>query len=206
MKIALTKDGQRVSAKPEVVAFCQNCGEEVVAKCGEINIWHFAHKTTNDCFGGEGESLWHEYWKGMFPEECREFLRYDKYLEYKIADVAYCEIVLEYQTNLPDVDEIEFRQEFWQDLGYKFKWVIKNNDQFFKHLKKISVEDVYNVYKFKRPIKKFAYLNTPFYIDLENGFLIKIFKVIVENYGTYIHGKWIKRDNIITEEDFICQN
>lgn len=47
MQIA-EKEGNRVTPSPGAVAVCPNCRQNVIAKCGNVNVWHWAHKSA-DC-------------------------------------------------------------------------------------------------------------------------------------------------------------
>lgn len=45
-------------------ARCVDCDKTLIAKCGEINIWHWAHESGGDiCTGSGGEGAWHRAWK-----------------------------------------------------------------------------------------------------------------------------------------------
>lgn len=46
---------------------CPKCSNEVIAKCGSVKIWHWAHKTKQDCDWYSAESEWHKQWKSLFP-------------------------------------------------------------------------------------------------------------------------------------------
>lgn len=72
MKWAI-KNNKKIHASPKSIAKCPICKEPVIAKCGDINIWHWAHKSKKDCDPwAEPESLWHINWKNEFPKEQQE--------------------------------------------------------------------------------------------------------------------------------------
>ena len=48
MQYALNNQNERVEATPGFIGTCECCKSEVLAKCGTINIWHFAHRTLKD--------------------------------------------------------------------------------------------------------------------------------------------------------------
>jgi hypothetical protein len=51
---------------PGARAICGECIEYriLIAKCGEINRWHWAHESGgNICSGSDGEGAWHRAWK-----------------------------------------------------------------------------------------------------------------------------------------------
>jgi competence protein CoiA len=43
------KTQQKISPEPRLKAICSYCESPVIAKCGNINIWHWAHKSLKDC-------------------------------------------------------------------------------------------------------------------------------------------------------------
>jgi competence protein CoiA len=71
MELALV-NGARRRPSPGWRGCCPQCGEPVLAKCGEHKAWHWAHKSADCDPWSEGESAWHQGWKNYFPEEWRE--------------------------------------------------------------------------------------------------------------------------------------
>ena len=66
MKFAL-HGGKRVEAEANLKgAVCQVCKAEVIAKCGDIKIHHWAHKSKRKCdHWWENETQWHRDWKNI---------------------------------------------------------------------------------------------------------------------------------------------
>lgn len=49
---------------PYARSTCPDCQGELISKCGEINIWHWAHASGEDCdTWHEPETAWHRHWK-----------------------------------------------------------------------------------------------------------------------------------------------
>ena len=87
MKFALI-NGQRQEAKPNLSGECLACGQPMIAKCGEVKIWHWAHKGRCTCDPWwENETEWHRTWKGLFPESWQEVIHQADDGERHIADV-----------------------------------------------------------------------------------------------------------------------
>ncbi len=97
MKLALI-DGEKVEATKGVSAVCQYCGSELIARCGEIRINHWAHKSTRKCDPWwENETEWHRSWKDNFPKGWQEVVHFDETGEKHIADVRTdCGCVIEF--------------------------------------------------------------------------------------------------------------
>src|SRR5690606_11582036 len=67
---------------------CPCCGSELIAKCGELKINHWAHKGARNCdTWWENETEWHRKWKNNFPKEWQEIIHFDEKGEKHIADV-----------------------------------------------------------------------------------------------------------------------
>ena len=59
-------DGLRTSPTSAARATCPQCFGEVLAKCGQINVHHWAHVVGEDCDPwSEPETPWHRHWKSF---------------------------------------------------------------------------------------------------------------------------------------------
>jgi competence CoiA-like predicted nuclease len=112
------KDNKRIKANPKSKAICPICDCEVFSKCGEVNVWHWAHKNKEECDSfGEPETEWHKKWKDFFSDE---------YQEVKIgnhrADIKnkYGKII-ELQNSSISSKEINEREKFY---GSSMIWII----------------------------------------------------------------------------------
>ena len=67
-------NGERREASSNAKGECPVCGGEVISKCGNIKIHHWAHVSgSGECESGkEPESKEHRVFKEQFPEWCRE--------------------------------------------------------------------------------------------------------------------------------------
>lgn len=117
MKFALA-NGQRLEAKPDLSGECPSCGKPMVAKCGEVRVWHWAHKGTRCCDPWwESETAWHRAWKDEFPIEWQEIVHHAPDGERHIADVkTHDGWVLEFQHSSIKPDERSSREEFYEGL------------------------------------------------------------------------------------------
>lgn len=105
-------NGQLVEPTPGLKAICPNCGEIVVSKCGNINIWHWSHLKDTDCDPwSEEETEWHKNWKSWFPIENREVV-----IKPHRADVYWCGKVIEFQHSQISVDEMNERENFYKNM------------------------------------------------------------------------------------------
>jgi hypothetical protein len=130
MEIALV-EGRRHQPEPGLKGLCQFCGREMMAKCGELLVWHWAHKGRKQCDPWwENEGPWHRGWKDLFPREWHEQVRFDTAGEKHIADVLLpTGMVVELQHSPMPLEEMRSREAFYKQMI----WVV-DAAPFLQHL------------------------------------------------------------------------
>src|SRR5687767_9065923 len=121
MKFALV-DERRLEAHPELSGKCPSCDAQMVPKCGEVKIWHWAHHGRRTCdHWWENETEWHRTWKGYFPVDWQEVIHQSESGEKHIADVKTDQgWAIEFQHSYLKPDERRSRDGFYQKLC----WVV----------------------------------------------------------------------------------
>ncbi len=121
MKFALV-NGEKSEATKGAKGLCPSCGAELIARCGEVKINHWAHKGKLDCDPWwENETEWHRAWKNEFPTEWQEVVHYDENGEKHIADVkTSSNWVIEFQHSYLKPEERRSRDAFYS----KLIWVV----------------------------------------------------------------------------------
>lgn len=121
MKLAII-EGERREAQPGLSAKCPYCGDAMIAKCGQLKDWHWAHRGTRACDPWwEPETKWHRTWKNHFPKDWQEIIQRAEDGEKHIADVkTKSGEVLEIQHSHLRPEERELREIFYQ----KMVWVV----------------------------------------------------------------------------------
>ena len=100
---------------------CPCCSSELIAKCGEVYIHHWAHKKKCDDHWWENETEWHRNWKNEFPSDWQEVIHRDKTGEKHIADVKTSEgWTIEFQHSYLKPEERRSRNHFYK----KLIWVV----------------------------------------------------------------------------------
>jgi competence protein CoiA len=119
MKFAVV-EGLRSEAEPGRSGECPACHRPVVAKCGKLRVWHWAHKGTLLCDAwAEGETEWHRAWKGQFPADWQEVVHHAENGERHIADVKTGDgWVLEFQHSPLSTEERRARTVFYKRLNW----------------------------------------------------------------------------------------
>ena len=114
MKFALVDD-QRIEAQPNLSGRCPSCGQVMLAKCGDIKVWHWAHKGRRICdHWWENETEWHRDWKNRFFTDWQEVPARDETGELHIADIKTpYDLVIEFQHSAIKSDEVRKRTDFY---------------------------------------------------------------------------------------------
>src|SRR5574337_990316 len=136
MTIAIDDNEIRIQPYRGGRAKCPRCLEPVIAKCGEIYNWHWAHKADRNCDPWqEHETQWHRNWKNRFPIELQEVVIVDDWGEKHFADVrTQAGVVIEFQNSSISKATIRTREEFYQDMI----WII-NAEPFKENFRLASV-------------------------------------------------------------------
>lgn len=122
MKFALI-DGNKAEATKGAKGICPCCGSELIAKCGEVKVNHWAHKKKRNCdIWWENETEWHRSWKNNFPDDWQEIIFPDEQTgEIHIADVHTSHgLVLEFQHSHINPQERTSRENFYKNMV----WVV----------------------------------------------------------------------------------
>ncbi len=116
MRFALSND-ERIEPSKGAKGLCPCCGSELVAKCGEIKVHHWAHKKKCDDYWWENETEWHRNWKNKFPHEWQEIIQKDESGEKHIADVKTGSgWTIEFQHSPISKEERDSRDYFYNKL------------------------------------------------------------------------------------------
>ena len=117
MKYALL-DGVKTTAIKGLKGQCQLCEAEVVAKCGDIKVHHWAHKSKIECDKWwDSETPWHRNWKNCVPVEWQEIVHKDANGEKHIADIKTPHgLVVEFQHSHISKEERDSREYFYEHM------------------------------------------------------------------------------------------
>jgi len=142
MKFALV-NGEKTEATKGTKGFCPSCGSELIARCGEVKINHWAHKGNRNCDPWwENETDWHRSWKGKFPKDWQEVIHFDESGEKHIADVKTNDgWVIEFQHSYLKPEERRARNAFYRKLVWVLDGTRRKTDisQFKKAIEESTV-------------------------------------------------------------------
>lgn len=177
MKYALVND-QRLEAQPSLSGKCPSCDAPMVAKCGEIKVWHWAHLGKLMCDPWwENETEWHRAWKGQFPVEWQEAVHRAENGEKHIADVKTDQgWAIEFQHSHLKPEERRSRDAFYTKLCWVVDATRRKTDktQFLKALSGSTavgqVNQVRRIFSDKCVLlKEWGASNTPVFFDFGPG-------------------------------------
>jgi competence CoiA-like predicted nuclease len=122
MKFALV-EGSKTEAAKGVKGTCPSCGSELIAKCGEVKMHHWAHQGNRNCDPWwENETEWHRLWKNNFPDKWQEISFTDERTGEKHVSDVHTDygLVIEFQHSHIDPQERRAREIFYKNMV----WVV----------------------------------------------------------------------------------
>lgn len=166
MIVALDWLNRRVGPTPGARAFCPVCSENMIAKCGEIVVHHWAHEGGTDCDPwSEHETPWHAEWKQRFPADWREVVvppLPDGTGPHR-ADVRTTSgLVIEIQHSSISPAEIREREDFYG----RMIWVFDARDAWLAGRLEIRNKGEYQTFRWRHPRKTLAGCRRPVVLDL----------------------------------------
>ncbi len=115
------ENGGRIDAQPERDGWCPICGDELIPKCGPINVWHWAHQNKEECDPwAEPESFWHYNWKDAFPGTWQEVTVGEHRADIKTGTG----LVIELQSSSIGVPEMIEREKYYGEM----MWIVRADE------------------------------------------------------------------------------
>jgi Competence protein CoiA-like family len=188
-------DGAIARAKPGQRGSCPSCDEEVIAKCGTIVIWHWAHLADRACGDAWAEeSHWHLLWKVWALDQGWEVeVPMEKRgVRHRADIVAPSGWVVELQHSALDARQIRAREDFYGRLAWV--WDMTEREERF------VFNDRGTGFRWKRPMWSLCAIRRPLYLDFggEEGLLRAHLARKPSYYGDYDvcvgYGSWGSRD------------
>lgn len=128
MIYALDKDsGKRIEAtETGQRANCPGCGAEVLSKCGEHMVKHWAHVNSQDCDDWyEPMSAFHMWWQSRFPKEWREVtIKGDDGTHHRADILIPGWGVVEVQHSPISSQTIREREQFYKRYAGNICWIV----------------------------------------------------------------------------------
>jgi hypothetical protein len=154
MQFAIVGDRRRAASR-HLHGKCPSCGGGVVAKCGSIVAWHWAHESADCDPWNEPESDWHVEWKRKFPDDWQEVV-----IGSHRADVKTPKLVVEFQASSISAEEIQQREQHYGNMV----WLLRGED-FRKNLR-FRKRDGFYTFRWMWPRKSWFAARMPIVIAL----------------------------------------
>lgn len=161
-------EGTRTRATPGASGICPGCSSPVIAKCGEINIWHWSHLAERDCDPWfEPECRWHLEWKEMAPSgQCEVTIGGHR------ADIVTIDgRVIELQHSSLSPSEVREREQHYG----KMIWIIDASE--FEGNLSIRFRGEFWSFRWKWPRKWMMSIQKPLFWDFGDGELFQVKKI-----------------------------
>lgn len=175
------KNNEKVMAQPKQKAICPLCNNEVISKCGDIKIWHWAHISSIECDSfKEPETKWHIDWKNNFPQEMQEIIIGEHRADIKTKDG----LIIEFQNSQISPKKIIERENFYKNMVWilngktlgkniiyfkkKFEWKWLPKSWLFSNKTKYVDKDKF-LYKIDLDKKEFIKLSKEAFIIYNGG-------------------------------------
>lgn len=165
MLFAQSESGARIEPHPGTKARCPQCGGELLAKCGSIVQWHWAHRAAECDTWSEGESEWHLAWKRQVdPGACEIVIG-----EHRADIRTNSGVVVELQHSALAPDEIAERELFYGEMVWLFD-ARTYELSFYPRGARVDFE-------WHRPRKALRAVKKPMYWDLGHGFVLHVERI-----------------------------
>jgi hypothetical protein len=197
------RDGNR-DAEPYLGgrAACPQCSAPVIAKCGEIVTWHWAHEAGTDCdTWAEIPGAWHKSWQELVPPVAREVVAGCHRADLISANGT----IIELQQSSISPAEIREGERYYSQYTPRFLWIFDardaNADSRLDIRKRSSNGNPeYRTFRWKHPRKSVASCRKPVLLDLGCE-VLRVMKI----YPDAPCGGWGYLKPVLDVEDWISE-
>lgn len=150
--------------------YCQECGEQLVQRRGEIKAHHFAHFPNTKCTDNwqYDESEWHYMMQKQFPNDSQEIvLELDGKKHHADILIQARKTIVEVQGSRIRQTEFIERNNFFNRLGYKVIWIFEESIPFANNAIDNWRTNKSCMRKWTRPSKTFENFHPEDHKDIE---------------------------------------
>jgi len=203
MMYATAPQGNRITATPGAEGNCPLCGADLVPKCGQINVWHWAHKITADCDPWyESETAWHFGWKQLVQPAFCEF----RMPPHRADILGNAATVIELQHSSISPEEIEKRERFYDNMIWLFDGTNLNGR--FQYRREAGYPGCtwWTVsFEWKHCRRSIRHCTKPVHLDIGHGWLVRFVKLDIEYGAWYGEGVGILASHSAFIEHYLSQ-
>ena len=173
MFCADTEAGRNSEPTPGATGTCPLCSGPVLAKCGQVNTWHWAHRADQDCDPWtEPLTDWHRAYQRVVPAERCEVV----FGKHRADVVAATGQILELQHSTISVEDIAKREAHY---GPGMVWLFDARRAYETQrltLRRGNTQD-YVSFQWKHPRRSVLSCDRTVLLDLGEGLLLRIKKL-----------------------------
>jgi len=171
---ATTNAGERTPPSAQARGSCPTCGGPVLAKCGQVNAWHWAHTADADCDPwAERLTDWHRAYQCVVPpQQCEVVIG-----QHRADIVAASRHVVELQHSTISVDDIRARENHY---GARMVWLFDARTAYESgrlSIRRGKKSDDYVGFRWKQPRRSLLACRRLRLLDLGEGLVLKIGKI-----------------------------
>lgn len=200
MRLATVDGRPRVYPRPGARGICSTCGGDVVAKCGRIVVWHWAHIAADCDDWAEPDSNWHKCWQDLFPAEMREVV----IGKHRADIVTPSGMVVELQHSSISTDDIRARERHYDRMIWIFDVQEAFENARFDLRKRVADRSGYRTFRWKHPRKSLMACRRPVLLDVGRGYLLRLGRLFPETpcggWGHLEEKSSVVRDLLADEE------
>ncbi|WP_107081617.1 competence protein CoiA family protein [Streptomyces sp. SBT349] len=163
--------GERIEPYPSGRAACPLCAGVIRARCGQVNIWHWAHVSGGDCDSwSEPETDWHRAYQRIVPADRREVPMGTHRADLVSANGAVVELQ---HSSLSD--EIAAREAHYGAMN----WLFDAREAYWSNrlILRPGRDDSYVSFRWKQPRRSITYCARPVLLDLGQGQVLHVKKI-----------------------------
>ena len=167
MYLAASPTGVLIPAVPTAQALCPSCQSPVQAKCGSVNIWHWAHHARTDCdTWAEPDSRWHHHWQALFPlDRVERPIRVGDTL-HRADALTPTGTVIEFQHSALSVADIRAREDFYCDMLWV--WDVQDADARERLTLRHKAPENYSTFQWSHARRSLLACRKPVYLHLQD--------------------------------------
>jgi hypothetical protein len=190
-------DGERALATKEIRrAACADCTTPMIAKCGDVKVWHWAHASEQPGCPSAGESEWHLQWKATGLEGTQEIA-----VGSRRADVlAPGGYAVEFQASSMSGAEVLAREKDWKR---KLIWIFDVRQQYANGQIVLRTHpdrkpgDAYRNVTYSYPLERVKVATCRVLLDLDGERLLYVGKWFdgrrpLQGYGWLVSRDWVQ--------------
>ena len=180
-------NGEKTLAARGLVGTCDICNSDMIPKCGNHVVAHWAHKSKQNCdLWYESETEWHIKWKDYFPKEWQEIVVKNEQREKHRADVRTERgLVVEVQHSSLNEQDIRVREKFYGSMI----WIVDGSHlSFTKDSNRSDDPSTLIIRLLNRTVflKRWADAKKPVFVDFGNdNFVLRYLKFGSKSVGLF---------------------